>query len=113
MSTNNAQPRLRRHDPDVLANDAARFLADPVMAAQCEALETRLVDMIVSAADGTPDGDHKERHYVDQLRALRALRSGLQVKPQLQEMREQGFTPTAKAESERGTPAPYQPGIRT
>lgn len=84
----------RRHDPDVVAADAARALADPVYQRSLEAAEEALVDSLAMAKDdGSARFDDWERETCRTLRTLRRIRSGVSLLPQLDELRANNFAP--------------------
>ena len=106
------KPHLRRNDPDVKANDALRVVSDPAVVREFEQMEREIIEQIVVAPDGTSESIEMERELCRQLRTMRRLRTGLQLTPQLNDLREaeyQSKHPEDVQEQEK--PEPYKPGI--
>ena len=86
------EPRLRRHTPEVAAEDTRRFLQDPNTVRVLESMREELVRAIESTpSDGTPEGDATQLEMNRMLRTLARMRAGMSIKTQLQDLREAGF----------------------
>ncbi len=106
------KPHLRRNDPDVKANDALRIVSDPAVVREFEQMEREIIEQIVVAPDGTDESIEMERELCRQLRTMRRLRTGLQLTPQLQTLREAEYrSVTDTEETDEKAPEPYKSGI--
>ncbi len=115
---NNAQvrsPTLNRHSPEVVAEDTRRVLADPATVRAFAQMEAEIVDQIAVAPNGTPEMEEMERELCRTLRTLRRLKGGMNVIPQMDDLRAAGFRSQDPDEdgNDKKKPEPYQPGFKT
>lgn len=85
-------PRLRRHDPSVIAEDVRRLLAEPLIGEAFDRYEQALVDELASRQhDGSDAFEDWERELCRTIRTIRRFRYGLNKVPQLDDLRNADF----------------------
>lgn len=97
MAENNAQ--LRRHSPDVVANDLRRLLDNPEVQEGFERMESELVNQLADAQhDGSNEFQNMQDEYVRTLRTIRRLKKAMWMPTQMNDLREHGFQSRAPVE---------------
>lgn len=83
---------LRRNDPSVIAADTRRILADPTVVRALDEMREELVRAIeTTPCTGTPEDTERHLEMGRMLRTLRRMRSGMNLRAQLDDLRAANF----------------------
>jgi len=94
---------IRRESKDVLANDSARLLADPIFQRCIAEVEKEIVVLIANAkSDGGEVFEATQSELCRELRVLTRLKRNLLSKTGMQELRDAGFAPVNSGNKKEG-----------